>query len=153
MKQSQDKQQDTSTGKVEDLIRQIGDEALRKALKKHKRTLKQQEELERLAELTEKAVDQRLNPKLQQPTVPANKSSPAAAQSGSAIPTGDMEEQPEHIKELARRLFAAAISCWTPGMSLRHAYDEFVKKQEGEIGFYWIELAKQVTAHHRGQQI
>jgi hypothetical protein len=59
-----------------------------------------------------------------------------------------MEELDEHIKELARRLFAAAISCWT-GVSLQHAYNNFVKTQESEIGTYWIDLAKQVTTHHR----
>ena len=56
-------------------------------------------------------------------------------------------EEPEHIEELARRLFAAAISCWT-GVSLQHAYNNSLKSQENEIGPYWIELAKQVTAHH-----
>ena len=54
-------------------------------------------------------------------------------------------EEPEHIEELARRLFAAAISCWT-GVSLQHAYNNSLKSQENEIGPYWIELAKQVTA-------
>jgi hypothetical protein len=58
-----------------------------------------------------------------------------------------MKEENEHIKELARRLFAASISCWQ-GISLQHAYNEWVKTQEGEIGSYWIELAQQVTAHH-----
>jgi hypothetical protein len=58
-----------------------------------------------------------------------------------------MENSDEHIKELARRLFAAAISCWQ-GISLQHAYNNFVKTQEGEIGSFWIDLARQVTAHH-----
>jgi len=71
---------------------------------------------------------------------------PTKAYRDSATFTDDMEKHDEHIKELARRLFAAAISCWT-GVSLQHAYKNFVKAQEGDIGAYWIDLAKQVTTH------
>ena|SRR5438128_1270681 len=58
-----------------------------------------------------------------------------------------MEQHDEHIKELARRLCAATISC-EMGISLQHAYKEWVKTQESEIGAYWINLAEQVSARH-----
>jgi len=38
-------------------------------------------------------------------------------------------------------------------VSLQHAYNKFVKTQRGEIGPYWIELAKQVTADHDGDPL
>jgi hypothetical protein len=108
---------------------------------KSKNSNEQEQLMKRLAELTGKVIDQKLSQgSTPQPT--------AQASHASATPTDDMQEQPEHIQELARRLFAAAISCWTPGMSLQHAYNNFAKREQGEIGSYWIELAKQVTAHH-----
>jgi hypothetical protein len=58
-----------------------------------------------------------------------------------------MKQPDEDIKELARRLCAATISC-EMGMSLQHAYKEWVKSQESEIGAYWIALAEQVSARH-----
>lgn len=58
-----------------------------------------------------------------------------------------MKEPEEHIKELARRLCAAAISC-EMGISLQHAYKTWVKNQESEIGGYWISLAEQVFSRH-----
>ena len=58
-----------------------------------------------------------------------------------------MKEPEEHIKELARRLCAAAISC-EMGVSLQHAYKSWVKNQEGEVGGYWISLAEQVFSRN-----
>jgi hypothetical protein len=58
-----------------------------------------------------------------------------------------MKQPEEHIKELARRLCAAAVSC-EMGISLQHAYKSWVKNQESEIGGYWISLAEQVFSRH-----
>jgi hypothetical protein len=56
-----------------------------------------------------------------------------------------MNQHDEYIKELARRLCAAAMSCELR-VSLQHASKNWVKTQESEIGDYWISLALQVAA-------
>jgi hypothetical protein len=57
-----------------------------------------------------------------------------------------MEDNHEYVKELARRLCAATLSCELR-VSLQHAYKEGIKKQGGEIGPCWIALAKHVIEH------
>jgi hypothetical protein len=51
----------------------------------------------------------------------------------------------ENVKELARRLCAATLS-WELRVSLQHADNNWVKKQESEIGDYWVHLAEEVIA-------
>ena len=57
----------------------------------------------------------------------------------------NMKQHDDYIKELARKLCAASLSC-EMRVSLQHAYKNWVKGQESEIGDYWISLAEQVVA-------
>lgn len=61
-----------------------------------------------------------------------------------------MNQHDEYVKELARRLCAATMSCEL-GVSLQHAYNNWIKAQESEIGDYWINLALQVVAARQQQ--
>jgi hypothetical protein len=56
-----------------------------------------------------------------------------------------MKQHDEYVKELARRLCAATLSCELR-VSLQHAYNNWVKTQASEIGDYWISLAEQVVS-------
>jgi hypothetical protein len=62
----------------------------------------------------------------------------------------NMKQHDEYVKELARRLCAATLSCELR-VSLQHAYNNWIKTQESEIGDYWISLAQQVVAACQSQ--
>jgi hypothetical protein len=61
-----------------------------------------------------------------------------------------MKQDDDYIKELARRLCAATLSCELR-VSLQHAYKNWIKTQGSAIGDYWISLAKQVVAARQSQ--